>query len=94
VLDVAVTLGSLCAEVDHVASEEEVVSGLNSHGVAHESSAVTDKSCGHGTGDAVVEAFVSFTFQRTLLACSWRMRNRSQPHAIARRTSRGLSGCP
>jgi hypothetical protein len=68
VLDVAVTLGSLCAEVDHVASEEEVVSGLNSHGIAHESSAVTDESCGHGTGDAVVETFVSFTFERDLPA--------------------------
>lgn len=60
VLDVAVTLGSLCAEVDQVASEEEVVPGLNGHGVAHEGGAVTDKSCGHGTGDTVVESFVSF----------------------------------
>lgn len=64
VLDVTVTLGSLCAKVDHVASEEEVVSRLNSHGVAHESSAVTDKSCGHGTGDTVVETFVSFHIPR------------------------------
>lgn len=62
-LDVAVTLGSLCAEVDQVASEEKVVPGLNSHGVAHEGGAVADKSGGHGTGDTVVEAFISFTVQ-------------------------------
>lgn len=64
VLNVAVTLGSLCAEVDQVASEEKVVPGLNGHGVAHESRAVTDKSGGHGTGDTVVETFVSFMVQR------------------------------
>ena len=60
VLDVAVTLGSLCTKVDHVASEEKVVPGLNSHGVTHEGSAVADKSCGHGTGDTVVGILVSF----------------------------------
>jgi hypothetical protein len=94
VLDVTVTLGSLCAEVDHVAPEEEVVSGLNGHGVAHESCAVTEKSCGHGTRDTVVETFVSITLRSDLQAYSLRMRNRLQPHAIAKRTSRGLSGCP
>jgi hypothetical protein len=53
VLNVTVTLGSLCTKVDHVASEEKVVPGLDGHGVTHESRAVTDKSCGHGTRDTV-----------------------------------------
>ena len=66
-LNVAVTLGSLCAEVDQVATEEEVVPRLNGHGVAHECAAVTDKSCGHGTGDTVVGILVSFTVQADLL---------------------------
>lgn len=66
-LNVAVTLGSLCAEVDQVASEEEVVPRLNGHGVAHECAAVTDESCGHGTGDTVVGTLVSFTVQSDLL---------------------------
>lgn len=60
-LNVAVTLGSLCAEVDQVASEEEVVPRLDSHGVTHERAAVTDKSCGHGAGDTVVGILVSFS---------------------------------
>jgi hypothetical protein len=66
VLDVTVTLGCLSTKVDHVASEEEVVPRLDSHGVAHESSAVTDKSSGHGTGDTVVETTVSLAFSGSL----------------------------
>lgn len=66
VLNVAVTLGSLCAEVDQVASEEEVVPRLNGHGVTHECAAVTDESCGHGAGDTVVGILVSFTVQSDL----------------------------
>jgi hypothetical protein len=66
VLNVAVTLGSLCAEVDQVASEEEIVSRLNGHGVTHECAAVTDESCGHGAGDTVVGILVSFTVQSDL----------------------------
>lgn len=59
VVDVAVALGRLCAEVDQVATEEEVVFGRNGHSVAHEGGAVADKGGGHGTGDAVVEVSVS-----------------------------------
>jgi hypothetical protein len=91
VLDVTVTLGSLCAEVDHVASEEEVVSGLHGHGVAHEGSAVTDKSCGHGTRDTVVETFISFAIQYGFFV---RNPTHAQPSEVVKHTSRGLSGCP
>jgi hypothetical protein len=65
VLDVTVALGCLSTEVDHVASKEKVVPRLDSHGVAHESSAVTDKSCGHRTGDTVVEVMVSLAFSNS-----------------------------
>jgi len=66
VLNVAVTLGSLCAEVDQVATEEEVVPRLHSHGIAHECAAVTDKSCGHGAGDTVIVILVSLPIQSDL----------------------------
>lgn len=59
VLDVTVTLGCLCTEVDHVASEEKVVPRRDSHGVTHEGRAVTDKSCGHRAGDTVVDVLFS-----------------------------------
>lgn len=60
-LHVAVALGSLCAEVDHVATEKKVVSGRDGHGVAHESGAVADESGGHRARDTVVEVLVSLT---------------------------------
>jgi hypothetical protein len=93
VLNVAVTLGSLCTKVDHVASEEKVVPRLDGHGITHESSAVTDKSCGHGTGDTVVGQLrspVGAFGLRLTRACA----EDHRPHALARRTSRGLSECP
>lgn len=62
VLHVTVALGSLCAKVDQVATEEEVVPGSDGHGVAHEGGAVADKSGGHGAGNAVVEVLVSLAF--------------------------------
>lgn len=36
VVEVSVCLGGLCAEVDEMATEEEVVLGGDGHGVAHE----------------------------------------------------------
>ena len=93
-LDVTVTLGCLSTEVDHVASEEKVVSRLDSHGVAHESSAVTDKSCGHRTGDTVVEVVVSLAFSSSLPSTADKMRICWHQRRDTEHTSRGLSVCP
>jgi len=94
VLDVTVALGCLSTEVDHVASEEKVVPRLDSHGVAHESGAVTDKSCGHRTGNTVVEVVVSVAFNSSLPGKADMMRIWWNWRKHAKRTSRGLSVCP
>jgi hypothetical protein len=94
VLDVTVTLGCLSTKVDHVASEEKVVPRLDSHCVAHEGSAVTDKSSGHGTGDTVVETMVSLAFSSSLPSTANMMRIRSHWRRGTEHTSRGLSVCP
>lgn len=59
VVEVSVSLGSLCAKVDEVAAEEEVVHGGDGHGVAHECGRVTAESEGHGSRDTVVRVCIS-----------------------------------
>jgi len=51
--EVAVSLGSLGAEVGQVAGEEQVVRGSDGEGVAHECSSVDGQSGGHRAGDTV-----------------------------------------
>lgn len=58
-VDKPVSLGCLCAEVDNVAAEEQVVFGRDRHRVAHEDTAVPNKGHGHGTRDTVAVS-VSF----------------------------------
>lgn len=52
-VDEAVSLGHLRAEVDEMAAEEEVVGGCDGEGVAHEDTAVAAEGEGHAAGDAV-----------------------------------------
>lgn len=94
VLDVTVALGCLSTEVDHVASEKKVVPRLDSHSVAHESTAVTDKSGSHRAGDTVVEVMVSLAFSESLSSEADTMRRWWHCRKGTKRTSRGLSGCP
>jgi hypothetical protein len=94
VLDVTVALGCLSTEVDHVASEEKVVPRLDSHGVAHEGSAVTDKSSGHGAGDTVVETMVSLAISSSLPSTADTMRICWHWRKDTQRTSRDPSVCP
>ena len=53
VIKVSVSLGDLCAKVDEMAAEEEVVDGSDGEGVAHECGRVTAESEGHGSRDTV-----------------------------------------
>lgn len=53
VVEVAVCLCALSAEVGQVASEEEIVRRSDGEGVAHEGSSVNDQGTGHGTGDTM-----------------------------------------
>lgn len=59
VIEVSVCLSSLCAKVDKVAAEEEVVYGGDGHGVAHECGRVTAESECHGSRDTVLHMSVS-----------------------------------
>jgi hypothetical protein len=47
VVEVSVSLSDLCAEVDEMATEEEVVYGSDGESVAHEGSRVTTESESH-----------------------------------------------
>lgn len=49
VVEVSVSLSDLCAKVDEMAAEEEVVNGGDGEGVAHEGGRVTAESEGHGS---------------------------------------------
>lgn len=62
VLHPSVALGELCALVDEVAEEEEVVLGGDGKGVAHESCGVDAKGAGHGTGDPVPEKIIGLAW--------------------------------
>lgn len=49
VVKVSVSLSDLCAKVDEMTAEEEVVDGGDGKGVAHEGGRVTAQSEGHGS---------------------------------------------
>jgi hypothetical protein len=53
VVEVAVCLCALSAEVGQMASEEEIVRRSDGEGVAHEGGSVNDQGTGHGTGDTI-----------------------------------------
>lgn len=59
VVEVSVCLSSLCAKVDEVAAEEEVVYRGDGHGVAHECGRVTAEGKGHGSRDTVLRMCIS-----------------------------------
>lgn len=64
VVQVAVALGHLGAEVEGVAGEEEVVLGLDGEGVAHEGGGVDGQGTGHLARDAgdMLAVVVGFGF--------------------------------
>jgi hypothetical protein len=68
VVEITVSLGRLSAKVGQVASEEQVVSGCDSEGVAHECSGVNDKSTSHGAGDTVNEAISTQSLEQIIAA--------------------------
>jgi hypothetical protein len=57
VVKVSVSLGDLCAKVDEMATEEEVVYGGDGESVAHESGRVTAEGKSHGSRDAVSRVY-------------------------------------
>jgi hypothetical protein len=57
VVKVSVSLSDLCAKVDEMAAEEEVVYGGDGEGVAHEGGRVTTESEGHGSRDTVSRVY-------------------------------------
>lgn len=53
VLQVPISLRTLCTKVDQVAAEEERVHWRHGEGVAHEGGGVDDEGTGHLAGDAI-----------------------------------------
>lgn len=69
VIDVSVSLRSLRAEVDRVASEKKVVSRRDSESVAHECGRVAAQSEGHWSRDTIARVLsVSLLFILTKVA--------------------------
>lgn len=55
IVQIPVSLCALCAEVDDVAAEEEVVLRCDGHGISHEGRTVTNQGKCHRSGDATTD---------------------------------------